>query len=152
MEQVVQALGGLLLRAVPTFVLVLLLYVFLKKVFFNPVEEILHRRYEATEGAMKAARVSLDEANLKTTQYQEAIKAARAEIYRAQERQRQRVLEECAEQVRGARAQAEEQVRGAREQLRGEVERAKTALAEETSPLAESIAQAVLKVKAEIAG
>ena len=34
MEQVVQSLGRMLLSAAPTFILVLFLYIFLKKVFF----------------------------------------------------------------------------------------------------------------------
>lgn len=151
MERVAQDLGRLLLGAVPTFVLVLLLYIFLKKVFFNPLEKILHRRHEVTEGAIKAARETTAVADRKTAEYQQALKEARADLYRAQERERQQVLEETAEQVRRARAQAEERVRVAREELSAEVEAAKALLARESGTLAESITQAVLKAKAETA-
>ena len=151
MEQVVQALAGLLLRAAPTFVLVLLLYIFLKKVFFNPLEKVLHQRHQATEGAMQAARERLELASSKSAEYQQALREARAEIYRTLERDRQHTVEECAQQVRRARAQAEEQVGSAREELRAEVEQAKALLADESGALADSITAAVLKVKAETA-
>ncbi len=151
MERVAQDLGRLLLGAVPTFVLVLLLYIFLKKVFFSPLEKILRRRHEVTEGALQAARETTAVADRKTAEYQQALKEARADLYRAQERERQQVLEETAEQVRRARAQAEERVRAAREELRAEVEAAKALLARESGTLAESITQAVLKAKAETA-
>ena len=151
MEQVVQALAGLLLRAAPTFVLVVLLYIFLKKVFFNPLEQVLHQRHQATEGAMQAARERLELASRKSAEYQQALKEARAEIYRALEREHQQTVEECAQQVRRARTQADDQVRMAREELRAEVERAKVLLAEESGARADSITEAVLKPKAETA-
>ena len=49
-----QALGGILLRAVPTFLLVILLHFYLKSIFFKPLENVLRKRYDATEGARKA--------------------------------------------------------------------------------------------------
>ncbi len=151
MEQIVEALARLLLSAAPTFVLVLLLYIFLKKVFFIPLERILDQRHQQTEGAMQAARERLELASRKSAEYQQSLKEARAEIYRALERERQQTVEECAQQVRRARTQADEQVRMAREELRAEVERAKVLLAEESGAMADSIAAAVLKPKAETA-
>lgn len=151
MEQVVQALGGMLLRALPTFLLVLFLYVFLKKVFFNPLEKVMHERHEATEGAMKAARERLAAADQKSGEYEQALKEARAEMYRSQERERQQTVEETGALVRAARAQAEERVRGARQELEAEVALAKKSLEGESGTLANAVAQAVLKAKAETA-
>ena len=45
------ALGGILLRAVPTFLLIILLHFYLKSIFFKPLERVLEARSEATEGA-----------------------------------------------------------------------------------------------------
>ena len=151
MEKVVEALALLLRNAVPTFVLVLLLYIFLKKVFFNPLEQILHQRQQATEGAMQAARKRLELVDRKSAEYQQALREARAEMYRALERERQQTVEECAQQVRRARAQAEEQMQMARKELRTEVERAKSMLAEESGAMADSITEAVLRARAETA-
>lgn len=151
MEQVVQALGGMLLRALPTFLLVLFLYIFLKKVFFNPLEKLMHERHEATEGALKAARERLAAADQKSGEYEQALKEARAEMYRGQERERQLVLEETGALVRAARAQADELVRAARQELEAEVKVAKARLENEGDTLGEAVAQAVLKAKAETA-
>ena len=151
MEQIVEKLALLLRDATPTFVLLLLLYIFLKKVFFNPLERILDQRHQHTEGAMEAARERLELASRKSAEYQQSLKEARAEIYRALERERQQTVEECAQQVRRARTQADEQVRMAREELRAEVERAKVLLADESGAMADSIAAAILKPKAETA-
>ena len=151
MEQIVEKLALLLRDATPTFVLLLLLYIFLKKVFFNPLERILDQRHQQTEGAMEAARERLELASRKSAAYQQSLKEARAEIYRALERERQQTVEECAQQVRRARTQADEQVRMAREELRAEVERAKVLLADESGAMADSIAEAILKPKAETA-
>ncbi len=140
-----------MLRAVPTFVLVLLLYVFLKKVFFNPLEKILHQRFQESEGAMNAARAAASEAEKKRAQYEQALKEARTDIYRIHERERQKALEESAEQIRQARLRAEERLRASRQQLQSEVEEAKAQLAQESAQLADSITHAVLRPRAETA-
>ena len=151
MEQIVEQLALLLRNAAPTFVLVLLLYILLKKVFFNPLERILDQRHQQTEGAMQAARERLELASRKSAEYRQSLKEARAEIYCALERERQQTVEESAQRVRRARTQADEQVRKTREELRAEVERAKVLLAEQSGAMADSIAEAILKPKAETA-
>ncbi len=151
MEQVAHQLGQMLLRAVPTFILVLLLYVFLKKVFFNPLRELLDRRYAESEGALKAAREAADKAERRALEYQNALKEARAEIYRLQESERQKTLEECDRQLRQARAQAEQRLQAAREEIRAETEQARIRLAAQGEELAEAVAKTVLKHEAETA-
>src|SRR5205085_2833862 len=56
MDAMLHALGGILLRAVPTFLLLIALTYYLKSVFFKPLEKVLHQRYEATEGAPRISR------------------------------------------------------------------------------------------------
>ncbi len=73
MEQTLHALGEILLKAVPTFVLVLLLYTYLSRMFFRPLEKVLQKRYEVTEGARKLADESLAKAAAKTEEYEAAI-------------------------------------------------------------------------------
>lgn len=151
MERVVQELGQILLRAVPTFVLVLLLYLFLKKVFFNPLHSVLQRRYQDSEGAMKEAAEAMALAQRKTSEHEHALREARAEIFRFLESERNQTLEECNQLLRQARAQAEQHMQAAREQLQADVEAAKKRLSEQTDELAEDIAHTVLKLKAETA-
>src|SRR3954453_13202883 len=85
MDVILNQLGELVLKAAPTFILVVLLQFYLKRIFFKPLEEVLHQRYEATEGARKAAEDSLARASAKAAEYQAALRAARTELYPSQE-------------------------------------------------------------------
>src|SRR5690348_10440863 len=84
MDEILHQLAELLLKAIPTFVLVVLLHFYLKFVFFKPLAKVLQQRYEATEGARKAAEQSMERAAAKTKEYEAAMRAARSEIYHSQ--------------------------------------------------------------------
>jgi len=75
MDATLHALGGILLRAIPTFLLVVFLQVYLKMMFFKPLEKVLKQRYDATEGARKLAEQSLERASAKTAEYEAAVRA-----------------------------------------------------------------------------
>jgi len=53
MAATLHALGEILVQALPTFFLVLLLFIYLRSMFFKPLERVLAERREATEGARK---------------------------------------------------------------------------------------------------
>ena len=76
MDETLRALGGILLRAIPTFVLVVLLHFYLKFIFFKPLQKVLRQRYEATQGARKLAESSLAKAAEKAAEYEAALRAA----------------------------------------------------------------------------
>ena len=139
------ALGGILLRAVPTFLLIILLHLYLKSIFFKPLEKVLKARYEATEGARLAAQASLTQAAAKTEQYEKALFAAKSEFYKAQEKAFKELQERQAEIVAQARAEAEAEIKKARTELAAEVEIAKRSLAAESDALASLIAESVLR-------
>jgi F-type H+-transporting ATPase subunit b len=147
MADTLHALGGILLKAVPTFLLVLLLQFYLKKVFFQPLEKVLHTRYEATEGARKLAEQSLARAAARTAEYEAAIRAARSEIYLAQEKLYKQLQESEAAQLLAARQAAETALHLAREQIAHDAEVAKASLALDTERLAGEIADSILKVR-----
>lgn len=144
MDGILQSLGGLLLKAVPTFLLVVSLTFYLKRVFFKPLERVLDDRYKATEGAKKLAEESLQKAAAKAAEYEEAIRSARADIYQAQEQSHRSLAEERVRQVRAAREQADAAVEQARQQLSADVEGAKKTLAGESDMLAGRIADVIL--------
>ena len=139
------ALGGILLRAVPTFLLVILLHFYLKIVFFKPLEKVLHQRYEATEGARKLAEQSLEQAAAKTASYEAQLRAAKAEMYQAQEQLHKQLQEREAAAVAEARARGEAAVKLAKEQLAADVEAAKTSIAADSESLASQIAETILR-------
>ena len=107
MEETLHALSGILLRAIPTFLLIIFLHFYLKYMFFKPLDKVLHARYEATEGARLRAAESLERAAARTAEYEAALRAARSEVYKTQEQLHRRMQEEQAAQVHAAREQAE---------------------------------------------
>ena len=140
-----QALGGILLRAVPTFLLVVLLHFYLKGVFFKPLRKVLRQRYEATEGARKLAAESLERAAAKTAEYATAMRAARTEIYQAQEQAHKRLQEGEWTELTAARRRAEEAVAKAKAELSSDVEAAKAGLARDSELLANQITESILR-------
>ena len=148
MDETLRQLGGILLRAVPTFILVLLLHLYLKFIFFKPLQRVLRQRYEATEGARKLAEASLAKASERAAEYEAALRAARAETYKELEQMRRDLQENRAASVREARADAEAAVAKAKATLAAEVEVLKKSLEQESEALAERIATKILRGRA----
>ena len=145
MGDTLHALGQILLNAVPTVILLLLLYFYLKYMFFKPMEQVLHQRYEATEGSRKMAEEALERAAARTAEYEIALRAARSEVYQSQEILHQQLQERETAQLTAARQAADAAVRQAREQLTLDVEQAKAALGRESDALAAQITESILR-------
>jgi F-type H+-transporting ATPase subunit b len=145
MEATLQALSGILLKAIPTFFLVILLHFFLKYSFFKPLERVLKARFEATEGARRRAEEMIARAEAKTAEYETAMRSARAEVYQEQEQLHQKLEEERKAEVKAARSRADEAIRQAKTQLAADVEQARQDLAQQSDILAGQIADVVLK-------
>lgn len=145
MDALLHSLAGILLRAIPTFLLVIFLHFFLKSFFFKPFEKVLHRRYEATEGARKLAEESLQKAAAKTSEYEAAVRAAKAEVYQMQEKLHKELQDQHAAELLAARKQAEAAVKQAKAELDRDVESAKAGLARESDLLANQIAESILR-------
>jgi F-type H+-transporting ATPase subunit b len=145
MHATLLALGGILLRAVPTFLLVIFLNFYLKIVFFKPLEKVLHLRYQATEGARKLAKESLERAAAKTAEYQAAVRAAKAEIYQSQERLHQQLQEQETAALLAARQRVEAAIQEARADLAKDVSAAQATLATGSDALADQIAESILR-------
>jgi F-type H+-transporting ATPase subunit b len=145
MDATLHAVAGILLRAIPTFLLVIFLHFYLKTMFFKPLEKVLKQRYDATEGARKLAEQSFERAAAKTAEYEAALRAARAEAYRAQERLYKELQEREAAQLAAARAQAEAAIRKAKALLASDVVAAQASLAQESEALASQIADSLLR-------
>jgi F0F1-type ATP synthase membrane subunit b/b' len=148
MEETLRALGEILLKAVPTFVLVFVLYLYLARMFFRPLEEVLKRRYEATEGARKLADESLAKAAAKTGEYEAAMRAARGEVYNELGQLRRQLQADHAAAIENARQQAEAQINAAKAALQQEVSHLKQQLAGESDALATQIAESILRGRA----
>ena len=78
MQETLQALGGILLKAIPTVILLIILHFYLKAVLFGPLDRMMQKRRELTEGARKIAEDSLAAAARKADEYEAKLRDARA--------------------------------------------------------------------------
>jgi F0F1-type ATP synthase membrane subunit b/b' len=145
MDAIFSQLGELLRTAVPTVLIVIFVHFYLKGVFFKPLQKVLHKRYEATEGAKKHSEESLKRAAAKAAEYEAALRQARGEVYQSQDQVHRQLQEQEARAIAEARGRVEARVKEAKEGLRAEIEAAKVQLAAETGILADQIADSVLR-------
>jgi F-type H+-transporting ATPase subunit b len=144
MEETLNALGGILLKAIPTVILLIILHFYLKAVLFGPLDRVMKQRRELTEGARKVAEDSLAAATRKADEYEAKLREARAVVYKQQEEIRKRWLEEQAQQVAEARTRSEAAVKVAREAIAQDVAGARESLQESRAAVADQIVATVL--------
>jgi F-type H+-transporting ATPase subunit b len=144
MEQTLQALSGILLKAIPTVILLIILHFYLKAMLFRPLQKTLKERDSLTAGARKAAEASLAAAERKAADYEAKFRDARAEVYREQEEIRRVWIEDQAKQVAEGQARVAEKLTAERKQLDQETAAAKASLVDTSADLADKIATTVL--------
>ena len=148
MQETLQALGGILLKAIPTVILLIILHFYLKAVLFGPLDRIMQKRRELTEGARKIAEDSLAAAARKADEYEAKLRDARAVVYKQQEEIRKRWLDEQAEQVADARGRSESTVKAAREAIGQDAAAARQSLQDTSAAIADQIVATVLGKRA----
>jgi F-type H+-transporting ATPase subunit b len=149
MEQTLQALVGILEKAVPTILLLLLLWFYFKAMLFGPLAKIQKERDALTKGARKTAQESLASAERKTADYENKLREARSEVYREQEEMRKKWLEDQAAQIEQAREKNAASVRAAKDQITNEAAAARTTLSTTSVQLADQIAGSILNRRAQ---
>jgi F0F1-type ATP synthase membrane subunit b/b' len=148
MEATLHALSRIILFGLPTSLLVILLCIYLKAMYFKPFQRMLAERYEATEGARKAAEETLARANAKAAEFDAALQRARQEIYSEQEQYLKKLHDQQAAETDAARRAAENRLKQAREELAAEAAAARASLAAQSDLLASQIADAILSGRA----
>src|SRR5215813_1818252 len=121
---------------VVTIIYVIIAYLVMSRLFFRPIVRVLHQRRNLIEGRMTAAQQAVSDADRKTGEYEQAIKGARAETFRRQETQREKVLSERSELLNRAKQDADKNVREAKVRLTAEAEAARARLDTEVDGLA----------------
>jgi F-type H+-transporting ATPase subunit b len=144
MEQIFVALQGIIVRALPTFLLVIALHWYLKKVLIQPMERVLDERRRRTEGTIEAADSALAEAARRLAAYERALAEARTAIYRDQDVHRKALAVRLAKTLEQERTKMSERVAAAKAQVDAEAARSRNALAAQADALADRIATAVL--------
>jgi len=145
MDTILRQVGDLLLGAIPTVVMLLLLYAIYNLLVRKPLVRILHERRERTEGAIQKARADVASAEARTQDYEQRLRDARTTVFKAQEARRQRAQQARSEAVAQARTQAQQQIQRARAALEQDVSAAKDGLQGEIERLASDIMRTVLR-------
>jgi F-type H+-transporting ATPase subunit b len=144
MEQTLQALLGLMVKAIPTMLFFVFLYYFFKVMLFGPLAKVLKEREALTAGARKGAEASLEDAARKQADYEAKFNAARAEVYKGQEEMRRKWLEDQSSAVTAAKADADSKVHGGKQQIAADTENARQDLTATAGGVADHIADVVL--------
>lgn len=145
MDHTLNQVGELLRGAIPTIVLLLLLYVIYHFVLHKPLQRILEERRARTQGAIERARADIAAAESKAAEYEERLREAKLSIFRAQESKRQQAQQARQAAIAQARSRADEQIKQAKAQLQQETAVAKESLAAESDRLANEIIRTILQ-------
>jgi F-type H+-transporting ATPase subunit b len=145
MDQTLRQLGELLLGAVPTVILLALLYVLYTTIVHKPLRRVLDERRSKTEGAIEKAKADIAAADARTSEYEQRLREARATLFRAQEAQRKAALDARTTALNEARSKAQAQVQAAKADIDKDREAAKNGLQAEAQTLAQEIIRRVLE-------
>jgi len=145
MDTTLNQVGQLLLDAIPTVVLLLLLYAIYQNLVRKPLQKVLQERRDRTEGAVQKARADVAAAETRTQEYEQKLRDARLAIFKAQEARRQQAQQMRAEALAEARTRAQEQIRQAKLAVEQDVAAARTGLQGDVERLANEIIRTILK-------
>src|SRR5579864_5888348 len=93
MDETLHQLGELLLGAVPTVILLTLLYALYTTIVHKPLQRVLAERRSKTEGAVEKSRADIAAAEARTAEYEQRMREARGAVFHAQEARRQAALQ-----------------------------------------------------------
>ncbi|ABF43337.1 H+-transporting two-sector ATPase, B/B' subunit [Candidatus Koribacter versatilis Ellin345] len=145
MDLILKQLGDLLLGAIPTVVMLLLLYGLYHVILHKPLQRILAERHTRTEGAVQRARADIAAAEAKTAEYEQKLRDARMTIFKGQEERRKMAEKARAAAMADARTKAEAKVAEAKKGIHAESEAAQVGLRAEADRLANEIVAALLR-------
>jgi F-type H+-transporting ATPase subunit b len=145
MDAILRQIGELLVNSIPTIISVLILWTAYTFLVHGKLRQVLAQRHALTEGAIERAQQEIAIAEKRTAEYEERVREARSQIYKALQAHLQRVMEERNAALAEARKNAGEMVKKARVALEADVISAKTALEQQAIVLAEQIIVTVLK-------
>jgi F-type H+-transporting ATPase subunit b len=145
MDQTLQQLGELLLGAVPTVILLALLYALYTMIVHKPLRRVLEERRSKTEGAVEKSKADIAAADARTSEYEQRLREARAAVFRGQEAKRQAALQARTNAVNKARESAQAKVQSAKADIESDRAAAEQGLQAEAATLAREIVRRVLE-------
>ena len=145
MNEILQQLLGYLLGAIPTIILLLVVFAAYRALVHRPLARVLAERRQRTEGAMERAQADIAAAGAKAADYEQKLREARATLFKAQEERRKKAQEARAAALAEARAHAQQQVAEARAAMERDKTSAQGGLEVESARLADEIIRAILR-------
>ena len=152
MDAILRQIGELLVNSIPTMISVLILWVGYRYIVYGKLQHILEQRHALTKGAIERAQEEIAKAEKRTAEYEQKVREARAEIYKVQQANRQRILDVRNTALAEARKQAGDSVKEARATVAATVASSKVALREQADALADKVIESVLKPAAAVGG
>jgi F-type H+-transporting ATPase subunit b len=144
MDEILHQLGGLVLGSVPTMVLFILLVVAYGLLVRQPLDRVLAERRARTSGAVEQARNAIAAAEAETTEYEDKLRNAKAEIFQARDRKLKQWAAEREASLAEVRRHTQERVLGARQEIEQSAHEARLQIVGLSDELSARILSAVL--------
>ena len=145
MDAILRQIGELLINSIPTIISVLILWTAYTFLVHRKLQQVLAQRHALTEGAIERAQQEIAIAEKRTAEYEQRVRDARSQIFKTQQANRQRVMEERNAALAESRKNAGEMVKKAREALAKDTAGAKAALEQQANVLADQVIATVLR-------
>jgi F-type H+-transporting ATPase subunit b len=145
MGHTLHQLGQLLFDSIPTLLLFVLLHYYLKWMLYKPLRATLAARAQQIEGRQAAAQRLLASAEQKLADYEDKLRARRAENYKLIDARRQQGLTLAQQHLAEARQQSAQAMAQARQKLADETTQAHAQLRGAAEGLAAQIMTQVLR-------
>jgi F-type H+-transporting ATPase subunit b len=144
MDQTLNQLGGLVLGSVPTIVLFIFLVAAYSVLVRRPLDRVLAERRARTVGALEQARDAITRAETEATAYEEKLRAAKAEIFRARDQKLKHWNVEREAALAQVRQHTQERVRGARQEIEHSAQQTRLEIVKLSDELSTRVLNAVL--------
>jgi F-type H+-transporting ATPase subunit b len=145
MDAILRQIGELLISSIPTILALLIVWAGYSLIVHGKLEQVLEQRRALTQGAIERAQKEIAAAEQRTLEYEQRVREARSQIFRAQQANRQRIMEERNAALAEARKQAGETAKRARAVLEKDMADAKITLEQQAHVLADRVIETVLK-------
>jgi F-type H+-transporting ATPase subunit b len=144
MDAILRQIGELLISAIPTIIGLLIVWTGYRFIVHGKLQQVLEQRHALTEGAIERAQQEIAAAEARTAEYEQRLREARGQIYKAQQSNLQRTMDERNAALAQARKQAGEMVKKARGVLEKDMLDAKAVLEQQANVLADQVIETVL--------
>ena len=145
MDAILRQIGELLISSIPTIISLLVVWTGYRFIVHGKLVQVLEQRHALTQGAVQRAQEEIARAEARTAEYEQKVREARAEIYKTQQANRQRIMDTRNAALAEARKQAGDKVKEARASVAAAVEQSKAALRQQADALADQVIESVLK-------